>query len=120
MRKVLTILALAMLFVAMTVDPGQSKSRPYEITDITNGSGGSTDDHPWGGDDTGGGTGTNGGTITNRPSISAATGIFVVDYFANRFLQHFISKRWERPSIPTGETTTSTGNTPTSTKTQAN
>lgn len=120
MRKFFTIVALALLFVTASVDYGQSRAHPatYNPQDIANG--GSTDDHPWGGDNTGGG-GTTGGQGDSRPSITAATGYFGVDYVTSYFLRSSLIKRWLQPrQTPVTITTPSTTNPSVTTTTQSN
>lgn len=117
MRRFFSIVALALLLVATVVDPGQSKSRPYDIADINNGSGGTADDHPWGGDNSGGGT--NGGGIEPRPTLIITTGYPVIDFFANRFLR-LTQMKWQRQTNVTGDTSTSTTGTTVPSNTQAN
>ncbi len=119
MRRIICIISLALLLVATTVDLGQSRSRPYDIADITNGSSGTADDHPWGGDDTGGG-GTNGSGLDTRPTLIVSTGNPIIDYFTSRFLRSGFMLRWHRQVTTTGETTTSTTSTTVPSNTQAN
>ncbi len=88
MRKFFSILAVALILVASSSDLGQSKSRPYDPGDMINGS--PTEDHPWGGDNTGGGGttgGTGGGTISTRPSYTASTGNLIIDLFSNHLFK---------------------------------
>lgn len=119
MRRILCIMALALLLVATTVDLGQSRSRPYDIADLTNGSGSTADDHPWGGDNSGGG-GTNGSGLDPRPTLIMSTGNPIIDYFTTRFLRSGLFLRWQRQVTTTGETTTSTTGTTVPSNTQAN
>jgi hypothetical protein len=93
MRKVFTILALALFLVTSAVDLGQSKSSPYDPADYLSGS--PTDDHPWGGDDTDG-DGTTGGSTAIRPTYSAATGNVVIDLFTKHVMHSRMFRTWLR------------------------
>ena len=113
MRKVFTILALALILVTSSVDLGQSKSSPYDPADYLSGT--PTDDHPWGGDNTGG-DGTTGGTITIRPTYSASTGNVVIDLFTNHIMHSRMFRAWFRRSFDrpiTNEPTVTPGTTTT-------
>jgi len=101
MRKVLTILAFALIMVASSVDLGQSKSHPYDPADFLNGT--PTEDHPWGGDNTGGG-GTTGGTTTTRPTYAASTGNVVIDFFTTQLIQSRTFQSWFRHSFKQRDT----------------
>jgi hypothetical protein len=101
MRKVSSILALAVILVASSVDLGQSKSRPYDPADYLNVT--PTEDHPWGGDNTGGG-GTTGGTTPTRPTYTASTGNAVIDFFTYQLMQSRTFQSWFRHSFKQQDT----------------
>lgn len=114
MRKLLiTLVILLALLVGFTGETS-SMSRPYTQHDVN--AGGTLDDHPWGGDNSGGGGIT--GTTIQRPRYNSSTGFWALDLFFNRVFNH--SGYWHHPVLNqgTGESTGTTtrevtGNTPT-------
>lgn len=80
MRKLLTMLLVLLAVLVGFVGNGSSMNRPYSH-DVIN-TGGTMDDHPWGGDNSGGG-GTTGTTIERPRYYYSTTGFGALDLFFN-------------------------------------
>ncbi|MFZ1685614.1 MAG: hypothetical protein WAU88_15965 [Candidatus Zixiibacteriota bacterium] len=121
MRKLSMILVISLVLVVGLWGYSRSEVRPTVDQNIDL-STGSTEDHPWGGDQgSGGGTNPSGGGLTRpKPHLQVYTGNAIVDMVMNRFVLRSVRMQKLLFSIPDKNVTITPGtgsSTPTGTNT---
>jgi hypothetical protein len=120
MRKMSMILVISLVLVIGLWGYSRSEVRPSVDHNIDL-SAGSTDDHPWGGDQgSGGGINIGGSATRPKPHLQVYTGNAVVDMVMNRFVLRSVRMQKLLFSIPDKNVTITPGtgsSTPTGTNT---